>query len=347
MNKKYFFGTLILLVVIFGGFSCTNNASDLGVFRSDDGGMSWQQKVKIDEKKSIGGVSVTSMAIDPIDPKIIFVGTKEKGIYKTLDEGETWQSLSIASGNINSINIDPKDPNIVYIGGYFGTLGKIFKSTDGGQNFEEIYSETHEKNNVMDLAIDSYDTRRIYAGTSEGALLKSEDGGRSWILQSKLDSDVVCIIISPHDTRNILVGTASSGIYKTVNGGEEWLSLEGKLINEFGRRVARVRSLSFDPNKEGRVYFSSLEGFLISSDGAESWKKIDILTDIEKKSTTKIAINHDSSSIYLGIDSAVYKSNDDGQSWEVNRITTNSIYVIECDPLNKDKVYVGVIKLGN
>jgi photosystem II stability/assembly factor-like uncharacterized protein len=346
MNKKLFFGILLLSLIVLSGISCTNNPSNLGVFRSDDGGKTWQQKVKIDDKKSIKSVSVISLSIDPVDSKIIFIGTREKGLYKTLDEGETWQQLSLASGNINSISIDQKDPNVIYIAGYFGTLGKIFKSTDGGQNFEEIYSETHEKNDVTSLVIDSYDTRKIYAGTSEGSVLKSEDGGRSWILQDKLDSSIVCMAISSHDTRNILIGTASDGIYKTTNGGEEWVNLKEKISSEFSDKTARVRSLVFDPSKQGRVYFASLEGFLISDNGGESWKKIDILTEIGKKGTTEIAINSNPPSIYLGIDSAVYKSNDDGQSWEVNRITTNLIHTIVCDFKNSQKVYVGVAKLS-
>ena len=345
MNKKLFLSILLISLVVFGGISCTNNSSSLGVFRSDDGGMTWQQKVRIDDKKSIKDVNVISLSINPLDPKIIFIGTRKKGLYKTSDEGETWQQVALASGNINAIGIDPKDPNIIYIAGYFGTLGKIFKSTDGGQNFEEIYSETHEKNAVNDIAIDSYDTRKIYAGTSEGAILKSEDGGRSWILQKRLDNDIVSIVISPHDTRRILVGTVSDGIYKTTNGGEEWVSLEKKISDEFSNKTAKVRSLVFDPEIPGKIYYTSLEGFLISDNEGESWRKVDILTEVKKKGTIKIAVSNDSSSVYLGIDSAIYKTNDDGQSWEVNRITTGLIHAIANDPQDTQKVYIGVAKL--
>ncbi len=345
MNKKIILGVLLLSSVVLSGISCSNNSSNLGVFKSSDEGKSWQQKVKIDDKKSIKSINVISLSINPQDSKIIFIGTRGKGLYKTSDEGETWQQLVLASGNINAISIDSKDPNIMYVAGYFGTLGKIFKSTNGGQNFEEIYSETHEKNAVMDIAIDSYDTRKIYAGTSEGAILKSEDGGRSWVLQNKLKDDINNIVISTHDTRHILIGTASNGIYKTTNGGEEWVSLEEKISDEFSSKTAKVQSLAFDSQKLGRVYYTSLEGLLISDDEGDSWRKADILTDVEKKGTIKIAINKDSSSIYLGIDSAIYKSNDDGQSWEVNRITTDLIYAIACDPQDIQKIYVGIAKL--
>lgn len=345
MNKKISLVILLSWFVVFGGISCTNNSSSLGVFRSDDEGITWQQKVKIDDKKTIKSTDVISMSINPLDSKIIFIGTRENGLYKTSDEGESWQQTALTSGNINAISIDPKDPNVLYIAGYFGTLGKIFKSTDGGQNLEEIYSETHEKNVVTAIAIDTYDNRKVYAGTSEGSVLKSEDGGRSWILQSRLDDDIVCIAISPHDTRYILVGTASDGIYKTTNGGEEWINVQEKISSEFSKKTATVRSLVFDPLVQGKIYFTSLEGFLISDNGGESWRKIDILTEVTKKGTTTIAVSNDSARIYLGIDSAVYKSSDNGQSWEVNRITTGLIQVIICDPQNNQKVYTGVAKL--
>jgi len=345
MNKKISLVILLLWFIIFGGMSCTNKSSSLGVFRSDDEGTTWQQKVKIDDKKTIKSIDVISMSINPLDSKIIFIGTRENGLYKTSDEGEIWQQTTLKSGNINAISIDPGDPNILYIAGYFGTLGKIFKSIDGGQNFEEIYSETHEKNIVTAVAIDTYDTRRVYAGTSEGSVLKSEDGGRSWILQNKLDDNIVCIAISPHDTRHILIGTASDGMYKTINGGEEWINIQEKISSEFSKKTATVRSIIFDPVIQNKIYFTSLEGFLISDNEGENWKKIDILTEITKKGTTVITVSNDSARIYLGIDSAIYKSSDNGQSWEVNRITTGLIHVITCDPQNNQKIYIGVAKL--
>lgn len=345
MNKKIFLIISLLLFIVLSGISCTNNSGSLGVFKSSDGGGSWHQKVRIDDKKSIKNVDVVSLSINPQDSKIIFIGTRGKGMYKTVDEGENWQQLTLASGNISTIDIDPKNSDTIFIAGYFGTLGKIFKSTDGGQNFEEIYSETHEKNVVTYLAIDSYDTRKIYAGTSEGTMLKSEDGGRSWILQSRLDSDIISIVISPHDTRHVLVGTASSGIYKTTNGGSEWINLKEKIAGDFSNKTNKVRSLVFDPVVPGKIYYTSLEGLLISNDEGESWRNVDILNEVEKKGTTEIAISSDSSSIYLGIDSAIYKSSDDGQSWEVNKITTGLISTVICDPRDSQKIYVGVAKL--
>ena len=114
---------------------------------------------------------------------------------------------------------------------------------------------------------------------------------------------------------------------------------------EFSRKTAKVRSLVFDPEVSGKIYYTSLEGFLISDDDGESWRKVDILTEVEKKGTTMVAISNDSSNIYLGIDSAIYKSSDDGQSWEVNRITTGLIHVIICNPQDNQKVYAGIAKL--
>lgn len=341
--KNLFLVISILIFILLSGISCAKSSSSLGVFKSEDEGKTWQQKVTIDKKKSIKNIEIISIKINPVDSKIIFIGAKEKGLYRTLDGGETWQQTPLNNGDIYSVDIDPKAANIIYAAGYFGTLGKIYKSDNNGEDFKEIYSETHAKTSVLSLGIDSYDTRKVYAGTSEGALLKSVDSGRSWILQNRLKSEITCIAINPHDTRHILIGTDSGGIFKTENGGEEWKSLEENLKGF--NKTNKVHSLVFDPKVPGRVYFGSLEGLLVSENEGESWKKIDILTQPDKKSFLGVAIDYsDKPNIYLGLDSAIYKTSDGGQSWEVNRITTGLILALACDPLNNQIIYAGIAK---
>lgn len=344
MSKKSYSIIFILFAfIMFGGISCTSTPKDFGIFKSSDGGEEWSQKVKIDDKKTIKNNEVVSIKIDPSDSNIVYIGTKNDGIYKTTDGAEIWQQTSLNNGYIYSIDIDPKDTSIIYAAGYFGTLGKIYKSNNGGGDFNEIYSETHEKTPVMALAIDSYDTRKIYAGTDAGSILKSIDSGRSWILQKRLESEITQIAINPGDTRHILVGTESDGIFKTINGGEKWKSLSDSL--EIFKKTDEVQSLVFDPKILGRVYFGSPFGLLVSNDEGESWQNIEILTEPSNSSILRVAVDYaEPSSIYLGLDSAIYKTSDNGVSWVVKKITSGLISAIACDPQSDQVIYAGVSK---
>ena len=65
-------------------------SKDGGVFKSADYGVSWTQKVKVADNKNIGTVNVLSLAIDNINPNIIYLGSRENGLIKSTDEAETW-----------------------------------------------------------------------------------------------------------------------------------------------------------------------------------------------------------------------------------------------------------------
>lgn len=342
MRKKI---PLLLLLVFFvlSGAVCKRTPSTLGVFKSEDQGESWQQKVKLDKKKTIKDVEILSIKIDPVNTKTLYIGTKGKGVYKSTDGAEIWQQTSLAVGDIYAVDIDPKNTNTVYAVGYFGTLGKIYKSSNGGEKFDEIYSEAHEKIPVLTLAIDSYDTRKIYAGTKAGAVLKSEDSGRSWVVKQWLDNDVTEIAISPRDTRHVFVGTRSKGVYKTEDGGKKWLKLDEEL-NKF-TEANYVHSLVFSPKNPEVVYLGSPFGLLKSKNEGKTWESVSLLVKPGEASILKIAVDpKDPQKIYLGLDSAVYKSSDEGRTWTVKKITTGLIQTIVCDPQNPEIIYVGIKK---
>lgn len=331
----------LFIFILLTGFSCVGSSSNLGVYKSEDGGSAWQEKVRIDDKKTISKVEVLSIKIDPQDSNVLYIGTKDGGVYKSGDGGNSWQQTALKSGNIFSIDLNFEDSGIIYVAGYFGTLGKIYKSNNGGENFEEIYSETHENNPVLSLAIDSYDPRKIYAGTENGALLKSEDSGRSWILQAELDDDIIQIAISPHDTRHVLAGTASKGLFKTEDGGQNWRDISDPL-KEFDR-ARSIRSIVFDPKNSGRVYLGSYFGLLVSDNEGGSWAAIDILTELKRSSVIKLALdNSDEPNIYLSVDSTIYKKSRRDEGWEVNKITSGIIKSIAVDLNNNQIIYVGI-----
>lgn len=133
-----------------------------------------------------GGGYFWSCAVDPSNPQVIYLGGDVNGVCKSTDQGKTWNFINrgINDYEINSLVVDPQDTRIVYA----FTGGGICKSTDGGENWralpqtekKEKKITSHRSTTIRAIAIDGADHNLIYAGTPEGKVFQSPDGGENW-----------------------------------------------------------------------------------------------------------------------------------------------------------------------
>lgn len=340
MIKKIFYSVILFscLFLITSGFSCKKRVQDLGVFKSEDSGVTWQQKVTIDKKNSIADVSVLFIEIDEKSPQTIYIGTKGRGVFKTQDGGETWTRTALSSGDIYSLDVDLKDSKVLYAAGALSGIGKIYKSTNGGESFEEVYSETHQGTGVKCLMIDWYNPRRIYAGTANGAVIRSEDSGRSWVVQKWFESSVNLMVFHPKDSRKIFMATENK-LFRTKDAGKNWEDLSEALSGM--RDVFPVWDLAFDAG--GVLYLGSKYGLLRSEDEAKTWQTVSLLVKSEEISYLSLALDpKDTNKIYLGINSSFYRSEDRGTTWQVRKYTSNFVNILAIDPSNPSLIYSGV-----
>jgi photosystem II stability/assembly factor-like uncharacterized protein len=175
-----------------------------GVFKTTNGGTSWEPVFDDQPNSTIGDVTVA-----PSDPSIVWVGTGEannrqssswgNGVYKSTDSGKTWKHMGLdATMHIGRIVISPADPNTVYVaaGGNLWGASKergIYKTTDGGKTWSNVLF-VNEDTGATDIAMDPdspgtliaamYQRRRTvfgYSGSGPGSgLYKTTDGGATW-----------------------------------------------------------------------------------------------------------------------------------------------------------------------
>ena len=140
-----------------------------GLYRSTDGAQSFEK---------LSSLSLGSIAVDPRDPDVIYVGTWAGGggLFKSTNGGLTLQPLG-APGNFSSIALDPERPNVIYAG--LRQFGRVIRSLDGGQTFAPAEVGL-SGDRVLGLGVDPGQPMRLFVWMHAGGLFRSEDGADSW-----------------------------------------------------------------------------------------------------------------------------------------------------------------------
>ena len=180
-----------------------------GLWKTVNEGTTWESIFDDAPSGSTGAVAVA-----PSDPAIIWVGLGESnilrssmagiGVYKSNDEGKTWQHMGLAdSHHIGRIVIHPSDPNIVYVAasGHEYTPNEergVFKTTDGGTTWVKVLY-VDDMTGAIDLSMSPTEPDTLYASMWHrirqpwndpvpgpcGGIYKSSDAGKSWSRLSK------------------------------------------------------------------------------------------------------------------------------------------------------------------
>ena len=174
--------------------------SAAGVFRTDDGGVTWHPKNRglvsgsIPDEAAEVGHCVHHLAIHPSRPQVLYM-QKHWDVMRTDDAGESWQEVS---GNLPTdfgfaIDVHAHEPETVYVvpiksdSEHFPPDGKlrVYRSRTGGNEWEPLTEGLPQRNcyvNVLRdaMAVDSMDDCGIYFGTTGGQVYASANSGDSW-----------------------------------------------------------------------------------------------------------------------------------------------------------------------
>ncbi len=213
-----------------------------GVFRSSDGGETWQRVLYKDEN-----TGAIALAFDPKNSKVIYAdlwsarqGPWENGawqgpgsgLYKTTDGGNTWRQLTKGLPTFEQglgrigIAVAPSDSNTVYATVDATQLGGIYRSDDAGESWRRVGADRRAWARGSDFAEIDVDPRNkdiVYATAI--AAYKSTDGGQTWTAFKGAPGgdDYHTLWINP-DNPDIMLFATDQGAAISVNGGETWSS---------------------------------------------------------------------------------------------------------------------------
>lgn len=359
-SKKQFIFLIAAVFLFFGaglpGCSSGVQPKDAGVFKSIDGGLTWERKIQIAipdgsaVKTDLSGISFLSFAVNQEDSNIVYAGSAANGLYRTKDAGESWESYNgtglSPSEAIYYIAIDHKNIKNMYLAGVsvYGK-GRIMKSEDEGATWQETYVTLTSGELVNRIEIDVYDTSVVYITTTKGQIFQSANYGRSWTMVNRLTAEINNFAISPKDTRILYATSISEGLFKSVNKGRDWQSFKNNLAKVKDYNGA-INAIAVDPANSNMVYIGFLNGMLKSSDGGVTWVRVNIITPSAVLPMNSLVISQkDSKSIYYTIDSQVYFTNNGAESnWLVRNLpTARAITALTIDPNNPKIIYAGTV----
>ncbi len=344
--------SLLVVIPVFSflaasPFNCQEIVRDSGIYKSSDRGEVWEQ-LTVGDEVSLIDLDILSIEIDPNDKDVFYAGTRANGIYKSCCQGDHWYKLDDENGvlssraNIYDIAIDPKNSDNIYVGTYQDKRGRVFRSQDGGDSWEETYVVSEEKYAVFAMAVDNYDPSVVYMGTAQGGFLKSTDYGKSWEIKRWFDDVISDIVINPKDTRQIFVSTFEEGIYRSDDKGNNWISFEDEL-KDFSQSK-RVENLVIDSQRPSILYSGSEYGLLTTKDSGQTWQEVAIVMPPQSEIVLGLAVDPENTNhLYYGAGSILYKSLDQGINWTVHELNSSrNINKIIINPHESGVIFVGM-----
>lgn len=245
--------------------------------RGDGESCGWQL---ISQNTCTGGYNgmgrSTSIAFDPVNPDIYYVGSPNGGVWKTTDGGDSYTPISegLPYNGASNILVDYSNPDILYLSngdhsGWWTYSTGIFKSTDGGANWFPTGLSWSLSQGValLNAAIDPQNPAVLIVAASNG-LWRTADGGASWTkVRDGFYSDVK---FRPGDGSTVYAALHDywgvSQIFRSTDGGMSWSQISAFAANH---NWIRLTVTPADPNLLAAVctydskkdfYFSSANG---------------------------------------------------------------------------------------
>lgn len=333
---------VLFLSFIFLGAACTPGSlgvvNDAGVWVSADQGEHWRQKVLVygdrTTQKTISDVDIQKIVFSPQDSRKIFGLSRQTGLWVSWNAGNNWDSI-LSSQPANDLAIDPINPKIYYV-----AIGSsIAKTENDGDSFRAIFTNDKKTIEVNALAIRPDKTNIIYAGTSSGELMYSENSGATWRILTTLEAGIKKLAIHPENVNILYAGISGKGLAQSVDGGKNWAYFTESFKNFSG--TAEFRDFVFLPKG---ILYASRYGLLRSLNQGKDWVSLPLLSSKDDSNIYSLAINSKNPlEIYYGTRSTFYHSIDGGFNWIPRTLpSTRAAMAISIDPNNQSTIYLGV-----
>ncbi|MGB0931535.1 MAG: WD40/YVTN/BNR-like repeat-containing protein, partial [Chitinophagales bacterium] len=349
-----------------------------GVFKTVDGGESWMPIFDEQLFLSIGAIAIDPNDSDVVyvgtgDLNISGYFAVGDGVYKSEDGGATWTHLGLVKERVVSkILIHPQNSDIVYVSCMGNPLERnsqrgVYRSKDGGKTWTQVLFVAEDAG-VIDMVMNWENPDIIYAAGwnrirtnqesvtfgDDAKIFRTMDGGDTWTaLAEGLPSENMSRIglaispTNPNVVMSIYVSTAHElqGIYKTTDNGDTWtpiptfegFGLPNNPLGGFGWYFAQM---NISPQSDDDIFLLGVQMYR-TRDGGNIWNRA-----VSDQNFPPVHVDNHSlffvrdSTFLLATDGGLYKSSDDGASWQdIENIPHTQFYRVAANP--HDNTYWG------
>jgi photosystem II stability/assembly factor-like uncharacterized protein len=212
-----------------------------GLARTADGGASW-----VESHTGLAASEIRNVAANPLLPGTVLAGS-EWGVYRTTNGGRSWAFSGLAGRTQESFAFTRRNRNLVFAAGTDG----IFRSSDGGKTWRLRVAPPEDHQWGWGVAIAPSNARVVYAGTTDGTIWRSLDGGFTWQPRSTSVTFDGSIAVDATRPQILWVGTQQNGLRRSLDGGRTWR----KLLDEYaGEYHTEMDPVVIDPLRPQTVY---------------------------------------------------------------------------------------------
>ncbi len=212
---------------------------------------------------------IADLAVYEANPSIYYVATAHGGVWKTTNNGTTFEAQFQQQGllSIGDVTVSPSNPDLVWVGTGESNNRQstswgdgVYKSTDGGATYTNMGLRTSR--HINRIVIDPRNTNTVFVAATgslwgpggERGVYRTSDGGNSWqaVLQVDDDTGANDLIMDPSDSEVLYAsmyqrrrtaccmngGGPGSGIWKSTDGGDTWTRIRGGVLDQPLGRIA-------------------------------------------------------------------------------------------------------------
>ena len=291
---------------------------DQVVFRSQDGGRTWQQLTSIQgDTGSIAAFRINRLAIDPVDPAIFYLATNGHGLWISHSGGELWTAVKDVGGvlrenaNVLKVAVNSSDRKEWYAAVFQENRGRLLRTRDAGGSFQEVYFTPVERFGVFDVFYDRA-TRAVSIATGEGGLLESRDGGDTWRVVRWFADGLLRLLVSPVDSDIRFAASAKGNLFRTTDRGATWTDVTPALQSFAGSRENQHWLI----DHSGTLWLGSNYGLLRSRTSATTFEAPPLIIPPEALPVLAVAVDPRAADhVIVAADGQLYESRDDGSTW--------------------------------
>ncbi|TSC73138.1 MAG: hypothetical protein G01um101438_161 [Parcubacteria group bacterium Gr01-1014_38] len=375
---------LIRLIVLLGAFpfvgaGCVREsgpqASPLppgGIYRSDDGGITFFQKVLLADGGNLSAVRPRHVESARVAPDTLYLAADE-GLFRTTSAGDRWERLAIPAGEVHGVSVHPRNPRILLAAGAApapNQRGKIWKSLDAGETWAEVFTaptatvevgalvrrRREVRAMVTVVAHDARSPEVVYAGTSTGALLVSTDGGIHWQTRRSFQQGITGLKVSPAAGALLLIRLTDGSLVRSSDGGTSGDLVRlgrtrdqrerddpGLLPVGFGEPRDPAHAVLFLKPVEGRtpMLVGTQSALYRSDDDGDTWTKLKLPSSGTVRTPVVSIAQSPNGTLWAASGSVLFSSTDDGNTWRaLDTPLRASLRFVVADPVHANRLYL-------